>query len=113
MTRLSSATLVTLLLFGSLNPALAEEPCREAEVRAAVSAFGQAFLEADVPALGSVLTRNYVHINGRSGSVLNRDEWLRWVESRRAELDSGDLVVSTYRVEDVRVELSRDTAVVT
>ena len=113
MTRVSTAVVVAFFMLFLPNPAVAEEPCRETEVRAAVSAFGRAFVEADVSALATFLTANYVHINGRSGSVLNRDDWLRWVESRRAELDSGELVVSTYRIEDVRVELSGDIAVVT
>ena len=70
--------------------ALAQQTNQEREVRAAVSAFGRAFVQADVSVLQRLLTENYLHVNGRSGSVLNRDQWLKWVASRRAELDSGD-----------------------
>jgi len=52
-------------------------------------------------------------VNGRSGNVLNRDEWLNWIESRRAKLDSGELVIKTYRVSDVEVQIYGEAAVVT
>jgi hypothetical protein len=99
----------SVTVFGA---ALAEEVDREAEVRDAVNAFGRAYLEADVPTLKTLLTENYVHVNGRSGNVLNRDDWLKWVRSRRAEIDNGELVVSDFRIEDVKVVLDGKTAIV-
>ena len=91
---------------------MAEEADREAEVRAAVNAFGRAFVEADVPTLESFLSENYVHVNGGSGNVLNRDDWLKWMKSRRSEIEKGELVVDDYRIEDVRIALDGDTATV-
>jgi ketosteroid isomerase-like protein len=102
-----------LLVVGTNDPALTEEVDRETEVRAAVSDFGQAYIEADVPILRSSLTDNYMHVNGSSGKVLGRDEWLKWVESRRTDLENGTLVISDYRIEDVKVVLYGETAVVT
>ncbi len=102
-----------LLLLVSPRPAVTQQVSREHEVRAAVSAFGRAFLEADASVLQSLLTKDYVHVNGLSGSVLNRDEWIKWVVSRRAELDSGELVITTYSIEDVRVQIYGEAAVVT
>ena len=99
----------SITVFGA---ALAEEVDREAEVRDAVNAFGRAYLEADVPTLKSLLTENYVHVNGRSGNVLNREDWLLWVKSRRSEIENGELVISDYRVEDVNVALDGNTAIV-
>jgi len=99
----------SLPVFGA---ALTEEVDREAEVRAAVNAFGRAYLEADVPTLKSLLTENYVHVNGRSRNVLNREDWLLWVKSRRSEIENGELVISDYRVEDVKVALDGNTAIV-
>ncbi len=65
------------------------------------------------PPFRGLLTKNYLHVNGRSGSVLNRDQWLKWVASRRAELDSGALVIKTYSVGDVKVQIYGEAAVVT
>ena len=92
---------------------MAEDAHREAEVRAVVNAFGRAFVEADVLILDSFLTDNYVHVNGGSGNVLDRDDWLEWVKLRRAEIQRGELVVSDYKIGDVRITVDGDTAIVT
>jgi ketosteroid isomerase-like protein/catechol 2,3-dioxygenase-like lactoylglutathione lyase family enzyme len=83
------------------------------EVTAAVAAFGRAFREADMSALQTLLTDDYVHVNGGSGNAIDREEWLKWMASRRAEIDSGALVLSRYDVEDVTVRITGKTAVVT
>lgn len=113
MKRSCLVILLLLVLLISLRPAIAQQTSREDEVRAAVSAFGRAFVQADVPLLQAYLTDDYLHINGRTGKVLNRTKWLKWVESRKAELRSGDLVVNAYRIEDVKVEVYEEAAVVT
>jgi len=85
----------------------------EKAVREAVEEFSRAFLEADISALETLLTDDYIHVNGSSGSVLNRDAWLKWMKSRRTELDSGQLLINEYRVEDVTVKVYEDVAIVT
>jgi len=104
---------VLVLLLASLQLPGAREAGPEDEVRAAVSAFGRAFAEADVPYLQSHLTKDYLHVNGRSGSVLHRTEWLDWVESRRAELAGGELMIGDYRVDALVVKIYGAAAVVT
>ena len=90
-----------------------QQTSREHEVRIVVSAFSRAFVEADVSVLQTLVTEDYVHVNGRSGNVLNRGEWLNWIVSRRAKLDSGELVIKTYTVAEVKVQLYREAAVAT
>jgi ketosteroid isomerase-like protein len=85
----------------------------EADVLAAVERLGQAYRAADMQTLGGLLTDDYVHTNGGSGSRLNRDQWLSWVGSQRELLDSGELRIDTYEVSDTRVELYGNVAVVT
>lgn len=85
----------------------------EHEVRAAVAKFGQAFLDADGEVLGSLLTSDYIHVNGRSGNVLNRDEWLNWIQSRRLELETGQLIIDEYDTKDVAVQIYENVAIVT
>lgn len=108
-----SLTAVLLLALNALGASPSEKADREAELREAVDAFGHAFLEADVAALRLLLTDNYVHVNGRSGNVLNRADWLRWIESRRAQIDSKELQITEYRIEDVTTFIHGDTAIVT
>ena len=103
----------TLSLLLLATGALAEETDREAELRAAVEAFESAFVEADGAKLESMLTDDYVHVNGGSGSVINRDQWLSWIESRRGQLVDGDLVITDYRTEDLSIIVHGDTGIVT
>ena len=110
---LRPAAFAMLLLLLAPSPVLAEAASHEADVRAAVESFGRAFAEADVPTLEAFLTDTYVHVNGRTDNVLNRDEWLSWVKTRRTELETGDLVVSEYGIEDLEVDLYGEAAVVT
>jgi ketosteroid isomerase-like protein len=92
---------------------MAQQASRTDEVRAAVSEFGRAFVEAGVSVLEILLAEHYIHVNGRSGSVLNRNEWLSWVESRRKELNTGNLLINAHSVEDVQVQVYGEAAVVT
>jgi hypothetical protein len=86
---------------------------RVGEVEAAFSQFSRAFAEADVPVLRGLLARNYTHVNGRTGSVLTGGEWLKWLQSRRVELDTGKLVISVYEIKDLVVQVYKEAAVVT
>jgi hypothetical protein len=114
MTRpIGIAVVVPLLLLPICLPAEARASGPEDEVRAAFSSFSRAFLEADAGTLRSLLTVDYLHVNGRSGSVLNREEWLDFIRSRRAELASGELTVSVYEVDAVEVRVHGETAIVT
>ena len=112
MARSISIFFITFMTLIVHRIALPEEADREAEVRAAVNAFGRAYVEADVPTLEYFLSENYVHVNGGSGNALNRDDWLKFVKSRRVEIDNGELVVIDYRIEDVKVVLDGNTAIV-
>jgi len=97
------------------GPSLKEDPAAEAEVelRDAVTRFGRAFREARVATLDSLLTDDYVHVDGGSASVLDRTSWLEWVGSRRARIVSGELRYDGYRVGDLRIHLHGEAAVVT
>lgn len=85
----------------------------ETEVRSAVQAFAEAFIKADTTALNKLLDEKYIHVNGGSGNVINKEEWLKWVASRRSELDSGSLIVKDYEIENMLVVIHGVTAVVT
>ena len=96
----------------ALGASVPGEAAPEAELRAAVEAFGRAFREADVQTLGRLLSDNYVHVNGSSGDVLGRSDWLAWMEARRARIENGELSITEYRIEDLSVVIHGDTAIV-
>ena len=103
---------VSVLALDSLGAPLSDEAVREAELRSAVQAFGRAYVEADVSELGLLLTENYVHVNGSTGNVLGREDWLEWVTSRRAQIETGELRILEYRIEDVAIVSHDTTAIV-
>ena len=82
------------------------------DMRSVPEAFGRAFREADVEQLERLLSDNYIHVNGGSGNVLSRETWLEWVASRRAEIESRELNITEYRIEDVAIVMHGNTAIV-
>ncbi len=104
---------ICVLLLAAL-PVLATDAADPARaVEAAVEAFGEAFAVADVEALDALLATDYVHVNGGSGSLVSRSDWLAWIASRQTDLASGGLVIETYEVQDLRIDLHGSAAVVT
>jgi ketosteroid isomerase-like protein len=109
-TRSAKVALLSLLLLSSTNLFAANQLH---EVEAAFLEFSDAFREANATLLASRLTESYVHVNGRSGSVLDRTGWLEYIRSRRQEIERGDLVMEEYEVEDLEVRIYGSSAVVT
>lgn len=102
--------LIEMNVLGASGP---DETGRKAELQKAVDSFGLAYREADIPVLRELLAEDYVHVNGTSGSVLNQDDWLAWIESRHTQIGKGELQITEYRVEDVKTVIHGDTAIVT
>lgn len=103
-------SIIILLFTSSL---LAQQNINEEDVKNSVEEFGEAFLRADISILSDLLCENYIHVNGSSGNVINKTNWLNWIESRRTLLDKSELVVNSYIIEDVQIKLFEETAVVT
>jgi len=83
------------------------------DVRAAIDHFAEAYVAADVAALDELLADPYLHVDGDTGKLLGRDEWLAWVASQRAAIDRGDLVIAGYEIGDLTIRMRRDAANVT
>ncbi len=84
----------------------------ENQLRKLVAEFGEAFVKADVTSLERLLTDDYIHTN-TSGTVLNKQQWLAYIQSRKAELETGKLTIDSYVNEDLKVQLHGNTAIVT
>ena len=84
----------------------------EKDLRAAIDAFGKAFVAADVSTLQTYLANDYIHVNGTSGSVLNKQQWLGWVESRHPKIKDGSIIINEYEIEDLMIRFHGDSAVV-
>lgn len=88
------------------------DSAQRAALHVALQAFSLAFRRGDAETLDTLLTADYVHINGGSGTVLDRTQWLDYVRSRRADLQSGKLRVDRYETSAVSIRWYPAAAVV-
>ncbi len=88
------------------------DSARRAGLHVALETFALAFRRADIDALDTLLTDDYVHTNGGSGAVLDRRQWLDYMRSRRGDLQSGKLRVDRYESSAVTIRWYATTAVV-
>ncbi len=101
-----------MLLLVSLAAAADDKPV-DMSLQDSVLLFGLNYRTANTDMLAQMLTADYVHINGGSGNVNDRDAWLSWVRSQRTALDAGTLVVDAYEIKDYQQRIYGDTAFVT
>ena len=83
----------------------------EEQLRDALDRFNQFFNSADVNGLSEMLTDSYIHTNSSSGPY-DKSQWLNYVKSRKAKLESGALKVVSYTMEDVKIRLYENSAAV-
>ena len=77
-----------------------------------VEEFNLAFKECDIEQLETLITENYLHTNGNSRSI-KRNTWLGYLEKRKLEINNGNLVVNTYDMKEVEIEIYDEMAIVT
>lgn len=103
-----SAALLLLLQI----PADAKETSQETELAQTIEKFNQAFMQADVKVLDTLLTEQYLHTNSGS-KAFNKASWLKWIKGRQASVKAGKLKYDSYQTEDLEMVLYQDAAVVT
>jgi Domain of unknown function (DUF4440) len=105
------ALVLSTILAASVSAAEPDSLQRLALERALV-AFNAAFARGDAPALDTLLTGDYLHTNGGTGSVLDKSRWLEYIRARRTELASGRLRVTRYEASAVTIRWHGAAAVV-
>lgn len=84
----------------------------EEKLKERIEELNLAFKECDIQQLKSLITKNYLHTNGNS-RVIRREKWIAYLEKRNLEINSGNLVVNTYDMKEVDIEIYDDMAIVT
>ena len=112
MLRIQRILFAFTILLSAAFPATSQE-LSESTVKDAVERFGRAFVKADVKALSELLAKDYVHVNGNSGKVLSKNDWLKWIATRPPLLKSRQLVIEKYEISDLEVRLFGGSAIVT
>lgn len=77
-----------------------------------IDKFNTAFNTGDVKTLESMVTDNYLHTNSNSESI-RKEDWFNYLRKRKKDIDSGILSVSSYNMDQTRVEIYNSTAIVT
>ena len=97
-----------ILIFGVLDGFGQQNP---AELFTSIKSFNEAFSNADTATLSTLITKKYVHSNGSSGPY-DRNQWLAYVQSRKAKMDQGNLEIQSYEMKDLRIMDYEKSAIV-
>ena len=82
------------------------------ELQQALILFNKAFEVGDVLTLEQMITESYVHTNS-SWKSFGKETWLGYMKSRKALLESGELVLSRYEMQEQSIEMLDGSAIVT
>ena len=77
-----------------------------------VAVFNSAFAEGDLATLDSLTTENYIHSNGNSKAI-DKTAWFAYLKKRTAKIKSGELEVISYQLDDTKIEMHQNTAILT
>lgn len=103
---------ILLLCFACKAPEQ-KQPSQEelkAELREAIDFFNRAFAEADTSKLKSMLTEDYQHSNSYYEAI-GKDTWLDYVGQRKADLDSGEMELLNYALDQERIQVIGNTGI--
>nr|WP_299073894.1 nuclear transport factor 2 family protein [uncultured Allomuricauda sp.] len=77
-----------------------------------IETFNTAFSKGDLATLNSLTTENYIHTTGNSKAI-GKSEWFKYLEKRTAQIQSGNLKVISYTLDEQHIEIYQDNAIVT
>lgn len=98
-----------ILSAGLLTEAGASDPQK---IESLVIRFGEAYRNADIETIDRLLASKYSHIND-GGKPIDREAYLDWNKTRKANLNSGAWSVSAYELSGLEVTVFPGSAVVT
>ena len=102
-----------LLLCSACNTAQQKISSQEelkSELKTAIDAFNRAFAEADTSLLKSMLTEDYQHSNSYYEAI-GKETWLEYVGQRKADLDSGEMELLDYALDQEQIQLIGNTGI--
>ncbi len=103
--------LTIFIASGCLSCAYNEAPSEES-LRNAINQFNQAYKIGDVDKLTGMITDNYVHTNS-SWKSFGKEKWLGYMKDRSKKINNGALIVESYEMDELSIEMHNDAAIVT
>lgn len=77
-----------------------------------IKTFNNAFKTGDLSTLNSMITDNYMHTNG-SSKAIDKETWINYLRKREKDINSGELEVLHYNMEETKIEFYDNVAIVT
>ena len=77
-----------------------------------IDAFNKAFAEGNLAVLDSMITSNYLHTNS-SSKVIGKADWFNYLKKRNQSLESGEIEVLEYTLDETKIEYHGNSAIVT
>lgn len=84
----------------------------EASLKGAIDEFNEAYKKGDVSTLERMITSDYTHTNN-SWKSFGKEKWLGYMESRAQKIQSGELVIDTYQMDQLEIKVRDNMAFVT
>ncbi|MEM9077792.1 MAG: nuclear transport factor 2 family protein [Bacteroidota bacterium] len=81
-------------------------------LKTAIETFNRAFSKGDLVVLDSMITPNYLHTNS-SSKVIGKESWFNYLEKRNKRLESGEIEVLDYTLDETKIEYHGNSAIVT
>ncbi|KAA3635598.1 MAG: nuclear transport factor 2 family protein [Bacteroidetes bacterium] len=106
---------ITAISFTNCSPEKQQQILSEADKEALVETlekFNQAFRDGNTALLQSMITDNYIHTNGNSKSI-GKDTWLNYLRKREKDIQTGNLEVLNYTMEDLEITYHNNVAIAT
>ena len=104
-----SLLLFSLLVIGCQTT---ESNPNKQELLHAIDLFNDTFKSGDTASLGTMITDDYTHTNG-SWKSFGKDKWLEYMTAREKKLQSGDLLIDQYAMDELETTLFGNNAITT
>ncbi|WP_420317390.1 nuclear transport factor 2 family protein [Ekhidna sp.] len=103
--------LVIIFLILSIRCSFQNVPSEE-ELKLTIEEFNQAYKIGDVERLSSMITQNYMHTNA-SWKSFGKETWLGYMNDRYTKISEGTLIIESYEMDELSIEMHNDAAIVT
>jgi ketosteroid isomerase-like protein len=104
--------LLTIFLVSASISCTNQQALSETDLRVAIDQFNEAFEKGDVEMLSALTTENYVHTNG-SWKSFGKGTWIEYMEGRSKKISNGTLIIESYEMEELSIEMHNDAAIAT
>ncbi|WP_408041602.1 nuclear transport factor 2 family protein [Tenacibaculum amylolyticum] len=94
------------------NDSISLDEKSKAALLTSINKFNTAFQKGDVTTLANMITSDYIHTNS-SSKAIRKENWLNYLHKRAAQIQSGDIQVLSYKMDEIKTIFHGNSAIVT